>query len=175
MSRFWSARFGSPSKLSCAVATAEQDAWVLFEPRFQGGGLTIRKQIHWQSSLQIDENGAIFFPAAQGELIDTQHPRRWHRCLRCVAQHPRNGHARAWQTELGAASRSGFSSQRKAKFGEGFLTAGGSPGLDASQLRKPLGENFTRTSLIWTKEATNHSQQSQRFSYTRKVLKRASV
>jgi hypothetical protein len=40
--RFWSTFFGSTGKFSPAVATDEEDSWVLFEPRFQGGGLPIR-------------------------------------------------------------------------------------------------------------------------------------
>ena len=67
LQRCWSARFGSTSKFSSAVATDEEDSWVLFEPRFQGGGLTIRKQIYW-----LDVRKVNIVSSANGLLAQWQ-------------------------------------------------------------------------------------------------------
>lgn len=160
LQRFWSAGFGPTSPCSRAIAANEQNSWMLFEPAFQGGGLAIRKQVDWRARLSSDEDGASVLPATEGECITAQHLRRRSRWIRGATPHPQDGHARTGQTELSAASRCGFSSQGKAQFREGFLSAGGSPGRHVGQRSKPLGKDCTRASLVRTPEATNHDEQS---------------
>ena len=84
LQRFWSALLGATGKFSRSVATDELDAWMLFEPHFQCGSLTIWKQVHPRADslrtvLQA-EIGAQLTPAQQSRYRDLvarfEHQRR---------------------------------------------------------------------------------------------------
>jgi len=173
LQRFCSALLGATGKFSRSVATDELDAWMLFEPHFQCGSLTIWKQVHRRSILSIDENGAVSFATAIGEFIHAEQLWRLQDGNRLLAQDPQNSHACTGKAKMCAECSSGLSSQRKAKLSESLFAPCGAPSRHAGEFWESLGKTLANTRFVLAKKAANEHEESQSFSSTGQVGKRA--
>lgn len=57
-----------------AVAADDLNSGVVDQPPGQGGRFPVREHVHGPARLDVDQDGSVDTPLAQGEVVNSQHP-----------------------------------------------------------------------------------------------------
>jgi hypothetical protein len=73
------------------IAADDAHAWMLSEPGGESVSLALRQQIDGTMGFQVDQDGAVPIPFAEGPIIDAKDPRGWPVRERSLANEAQQG------------------------------------------------------------------------------------
>jgi hypothetical protein len=143
---------GALGVAAAAVAADHLDTGMGVQPGSEGVRGPPGKHVDRAPGLDVHQHGAVDVAAAQGEIIDAQHPRGGGRRLGQGAEQPQQRGPAGRAGQPAAQPGSGPAAQGQRDRAQRLAQAGGAPGVAAGQAGDLLGERGPGARVVLAEE-----------------------